>query len=471
MSDLKLKLEAALGKSIDMICPNNFHDPNQNHCAHFVSHMANLTFSFNCVEFKGGDKQPGNVRVNEIFEKCPKVGRFDDANHSEVQLVFVTRKNNVDLARKKMGNIPQKHIGIFCDGMVYHYSNTLDKVVKWTPSKFLDNFQAVYSGDQGLFFGAIPGFDLLLNVRPSGELVSNGIPFKLEQRNGKWIGQALSGLNQEEFLIGKEVNNLAKEYHGIYIPVSEYYGEKYKATEYTDEIDHWAHLIDATAHCESKRFMNLVNSYDRAKFTFGFYQLAAHTPRDNLILLFRELMTLPRVKEYFPELQMHNGTLHRIDNNGGMSNLETEVDGQLQFFMDFLNPRRKLIDEQEILHAARLIHWTAHDPACRSAQVRISAEILQQKMSARYNQWYKLNGQDDTICTIIADIHHQGRASKNIVKEALSSTNKEKALLTVNNHQYQARNERLAAKIKEMKAANILGNKVYDAALNEFVNK
>jgi hypothetical protein len=109
MLDIKHKLEAALGKSINIICPNNFHDPSHNHCAHFVSHMANLTFSFNCVEFKGGNKQAGNVRVHEIFEKCPKVGRFDEANLSEVQLVFVTRKSNVDLERKKMGNIPQKH--------------------------------------------------------------------------------------------------------------------------------------------------------------------------------------------------------------------------------------------------------------------------------------------------------------------------------------------------------------------------
>lgn len=471
MSNLKPALEGALGKSIDTICPNNFHEHSSNHCAHFVSHIADLNFSFNCVEFKGGNKQPGNVRVHEIFEKCPRVGRFEDADLSEVQLVFVTRKNNVDLARKKIGNIPQKHVGIFCDGMIYHYSNTLEKVVKWTSNKFIETFQSVYSGDQGLFFGTIPGSDLLLNVKPNGESITNSIPFKLKLRNKKWIAQALSGHHQEEFLVGQEVNSPAKKYHGIFIPVSEYYGEKYIASDYIEQIDHWAHIIDVTAHCESKGFMNLVNTYDRAEFTFGFYQLAAHTPRDNLILLFRELVLLSQSKNYFPELQMHNGALHRIDQNGGMSSLESEVDDQLKLFMNFLNPTRTLIDEQEILHAARLMHWTAHDPDCRSAQVRISAEILQHKMVTRYNPWYKLNGLDDTICTIIADIHHHGRASKNSVMEALSKTDKEKALITVNNHQYQSRNERLAAKIEEMKAAGILGNKIYDAALNEFVDK
>lgn len=471
MSTLKTKLEAGLGKAIDKICPNKFHDLSQNHCAHFVSHMTDLEFSFHCVDFKGGTKQPANVRVHEIFEKCPKVGKFEDANKNEMQLVFVTRKNNVDLPNKKMGNIPQKHIGVFCDGMIYHYSNTPDQVVKWTPKKFLDTFQAAYEGDQGLFFGLIPGSDLLLNVEPTGEAVDNGIPFRLDKRNGEWIAKALSGVDQEEFFVGREVNQPGKGYHGIFIPVSRYYGEKYDPDDYTDMIDHWAHLIDATAQCESGGFMNLVNSYDRAKFTFGFYQLAAHTPKDNLILLFRELVALPKGKDYFPELQLHNGSLHRVDDNGGMTDLEEVFEGQLQFFMNFLNPRRKLIDEQEILHAARLMHWTANDPACRSAQARVSAGILQHKMATRYHRWYNLHGRDDTICTIIADIHHHGRASKDTVKAALQQSNKEKALLSVNNPQYQARNERLSVKLKQMRDAGTMGKKVYDAAANEFVDK
>src|SRR5688500_7903879 len=115
MSDLKTTLEAALGKAIDKICPNKFHDLTANHCAHFVSHMAGLDFSFNCIEFKGGTKQAANVRVHEIFSRCPKVGKFEDADKTKTQLVFVTRKDNVNLSNKQMGNIPQKHIGVFCD--------------------------------------------------------------------------------------------------------------------------------------------------------------------------------------------------------------------------------------------------------------------------------------------------------------------------------------------------------------------
>ena len=71
--------------------------------------------------------------------------------------------------------------------MIYHYSNTPDKVVKWTPQKFLDTFQAIYTGDQGLFFGTIPGSDLLLDVEPTGASVTNGIPFRLEKRTGNGL--------------------------------------------------------------------------------------------------------------------------------------------------------------------------------------------------------------------------------------------------------------------------------------------
>ena len=98
MSELRTTLEAVLAKGIDKICPNKVHDLTANHCAHFVSHMTGLDFSFNCVEFKGGTKQPANVRVHEIFERCPKVGKFADADKTKTQLVFVTRKGRPDPA-------------------------------------------------------------------------------------------------------------------------------------------------------------------------------------------------------------------------------------------------------------------------------------------------------------------------------------------------------------------------------------
>jgi hypothetical protein len=90
----------------------------------------------------------------------------------------------------------------------------------------------------------------------------------------------------------------------------------------------------------------LVNTYDRARFTFGFYQLAAHTPDDNLILLFRELLKLQNAATYFPDLTLQSNRVHRIA--GGQSHsLETvtsvhrpngKLEKQILGFMAYLNP-------------------------------------------------------------------------------------------------------------------------------------
>src|ERR1044072_658956 len=116
-------LEALLGKSITDLCGNRFHDSNANHCAHFVSHALGFTFSFNCAEYLGGKKEGANIRVHELFAQCPRVGWWEDADEKCDQLVFVIRRDAVDLSRKKMQNIPQKHVGIYSDGMGYHYSD------------------------------------------------------------------------------------------------------------------------------------------------------------------------------------------------------------------------------------------------------------------------------------------------------------------------------------------------------------
>ena len=69
------RLDAALGKNINKICENKFHDPAANHCAHFVSHICDLTFSFNCKQFAGGNKPGANVRIApSLVAEVPNAG-------------------------------------------------------------------------------------------------------------------------------------------------------------------------------------------------------------------------------------------------------------------------------------------------------------------------------------------------------------------------------------------------------------
>ncbi|HKY04528.1 MAG TPA: hypothetical protein VJQ56_06545 [Blastocatellia bacterium] len=472
---LRTDLDNALGKSIDDICPNNFHNHASNHCAHFVSHVLDLDFSFNCREFQGGGQPGANIRVHEIFSRCPLVGKFEDRPADREVLVFVTRHDIVDIANKEMQNIPQKHIGILVDGNIYHYSNTQDKVVKIAPAAFLSQFDAIYAGSQALFYGTVPGSDIILNIDTTGASVAQGIGFELKREaDTRWFARAVNATDSNRFYVGRETKNDAKQYYGIYQKTNEYYGPKFNHADYTATLDHWAYLLYATGYCESKNFFNVFNTYDRAKFTYGFYQLAAHTPNDNLILLFRRLVGLNLAKQYFPELTLIDGKLHRINEDGGSTDLETVTQtgpnnaNQLQLFMNYLNPNRKPIEEQEVLQVARLMHWTVNDPAIRELQVRVAGEILQNKMSRRYSQWYPLHGKSDTICALVADIHHQGRASRVKVKNALNAANPENALLKVNPN-YASREADLRDVVNELKAAGKLGQKKYDAATNEFI--
>ena len=470
MSKLLNSLEASLGKNISQICDGRFHNKETNHCAHYVSHLAGFDFSFNCKEFKGGNGSPANIRVHEIFSECPKVGNWSDADLTREQLVFVTKVSNVDVTNKKMTNVPQKHIGIFADGLVYHYSNSRDEVVKWTPEKFLETFDRIYSGKQGLFFGALPGSDLELTVRPTAVMVSRGIGFDLLKEERQWYASPDSNVNKH-FYVGNETKN--GNYIGLFMRPSEYYGPIYRAADYHDRYDHWSQLMELTGYCESKNRFNLINTYDSAKFTFGFYQLAAHTANDNLILLFRELMRLTNAANYFPELTMCDGHLHRIDEDGSLTDLEVEsATGpggrrQLQRFMDFLNAKRLKHDIQEVLQSARIIHWANEDSAQRDLQVKIANEILQTKMTQRYARWYDLDGRSDTICALIADIHHQGRATKKKVKAALRSNDPVEKLITIN-PRYTGRIADLRKKLAEMTDSGQLGRKTYNVGLNEF---
>ena len=65
-------------------------------------------------------------------------------------------------------------------------------------------------------------------------------------------------------------------------------GGQYEPDDYKDNYGLWAYFIWPTAVGESfGGYYNCFNCYDRAKFTYGFYQLAAHTPNENLIPIHR----------------------------------------------------------------------------------------------------------------------------------------------------------------------------------------
>src|SRR5690349_24387636 len=56
------------------------------------------------------------------------------------------------------------------------------------------------------------------------------------------------------------------------------------------QLGAWADLLDCTAYCESKRVTTCLNTYDRAAFTIGCLQFAAHVANGDFVQWFRTLL-------------------------------------------------------------------------------------------------------------------------------------------------------------------------------------
>ena len=84
----------------------------------------------------------------------------------------------------------------------------------------------------------------------------------------------------------------------------------YRASDHRATFGFWADFIEPTAICEGQSFLTL-NTYDRARFTFGFAQFAAHVPNGDFVTWFREMLSEPDVNDYFPDLGLQNDRIVR----------------------------------------------------------------------------------------------------------------------------------------------------------------
>jgi hypothetical protein len=226
----------------------------------------------------------------------------------------------------------------------------------------------------------------------------------------------------------------------------------------------WAHFIWPSVTAEGGGHHLVVNTYDRAAFTFGFYQLAAHTPNDNLILLFRALLELPSAKGYFPDLALKGGKVHRIDGTKLIS-LETvtnvqrptnppKFEDQIIAFMTYLNPETLDVGLTEALNAARLMHWLVNDKAAVDVSVFVAFAIMKRKLvslAAKYN----LRGKDPRLALWISDIRHQARGGEAEIRAALSQPtldSKLASLATIGSPKYKTRIATVKAKVAALMA-------------------
>lgn len=200
----------------------------------------------------------------------------------------------------------------------------------------------------------------------------------------------------------------------------------YAASDYAGVYPYWADFIEPTAICEGRSFISL-NTYDRARFTFGFGQFAAHVPEGDFIRWFRDMLQRPEAEDYFPNLEVDGGRIVKVEET---SRVPLETAATTEPLQRYLNPTLDEVEDAEVVAAAKLIHWTGRHDGARLLQVQHmvhTARALVREADRRLG----LDGVGGDLCCIVMDVRHQGRAGFDDLQAALKAAKPFEALLQV----------------------------------------
>jgi hypothetical protein len=245
-------------------------------------------------------------------------------------------------------------------------------------------------------------------------------------------------------------------------------GEYYKPDSYR-QYGFWADFIYPTAQCESKGYFNCLNTYDRAYFTFGFLQYAAHVPNGDFIKYFRRLLNTQEGKEYFSDLILNNGRICKITDNGIKV---IESDSSTDELMKYLNPSLNEVEDNEVINSAKFVHWCNSIPNHREIQVECGITHIKNAMK-NYAKKYNLNGVIDKVCLAVADIRHQGRGKSSEILYALNTGGDFNAaynnLLKIGIHNYESRIKTLRSTVDSLISEKRLEKMKYDIKSDDFI--
>lgn len=258
----------------------------------------------------------------------------------------------------------------------------------------------------------------------------------------------------------------------------------YSHADWLDAHGAWAALIEPTGEGESHNSFTCLNSYDRAAFTFGFYQLAAHTPNDNLVLLFRKLLATDEAAIYFPDLALSGGKVHLRDagNLRPLEGAQDRRDGENRpreqgAFMEYLNANMKDVDAAERRAASRLIHWACHSETHRRIQVDVAVALAKKKV-ARIAQRVAQHGTslDERPMPVVAmalDILHNGRGGRMTfvrIADALKAPDPLPELAKIGRTgTFADRIDRVASRAGSLLGKGAFGRLRYNSAANDFL--
>ena len=252
-------------------------------------------------------------------------------------------------------------------------------------------------------------FQIIRNGDLYSASADNGPPFEV----GKRVSYGNKKTGQRTYGLANDSSAFARRF-------------LYTAAAYSAAHPFWADFIEPTAICEGQSFITL-NTYDRARFTFGFAQFAAHVPNGDFVLWFRDMLRLPDAANYFPDLEVSNGHICKVSNSQVTPFEDANSTTALQ---TYLNPTLDVVEDDEVVAAARFIYWTIQNADTRELQVNRMVSVARGLIRAA-DRRLGLNCKSALECCIIFDILHQGRAHYSDMEQALLKSDPVAALLEV----------------------------------------
>jgi hypothetical protein len=171
----------------------------------------------------------------------------------------------------------------------------------------------------------------------------------------------------------------------------------------------------------------------------------------------------PEAANYFPDLAVQNGRIVKIG-TGAAVPLETATTTQL--LMDYLNPSLAGVDDEEVIAAAKFIHWAMNYAATQELQVRhmvATGHALLIEADRRIG----LDGVGGDLACIVMDIRHHGRGTFAEMMAALRAADPFKALLAIGAIPHPERVRTLRNALVPRRAA--FAAKHWNRAAGEFV--
>jgi hypothetical protein len=236
----------------------------------------------------------------------------------------------------------------------------------------------------------------------------------------------------------------------------------YKADDCRDAFGFWADFIEPTAICEGQSFLSL-NTYDRARFTFGFGQFAAHVENGDFVRWFRDMLQRPEALDYFPNLEVRNGRIVKVEDT---RTIVLESDDTTMPLQKFFNPTLDDVEDAEVIGAAKFIHWTINHVEVQLLQTQ---HMINTALRLVKNADHRLGleGRSGDLVCIIMDILHQGRGGFDQMQRALLQSNPFDELLKIGIPGQETRVANLKAALRTRRDA--LREKAWSRSASDFV--